>query len=265
MAESHSHPTGLAKWLNLNRVKAGQLARELGVSPHAIAHLRDGSTASVSKAILTAVACRTQLSYEAILNPAEIVENPVATGDFRIDRCLGSIGKYLHSPEMRDKCRRYFSADFLCNGTIYQRHNTAPIGFDRMCALNCKQVTHISTNVISTSWYTPRMETPISSRILHVYWRAVRSVPSINEPNEPSTEYNDTFTVFEFEQSIGEMSPLDIPKISSWWWDQPAQYNDMPQERYPTRFHQEIYAEATGESENGSDSPVCAWAGRQGR
>ena len=106
MADSHSHPPGLAKWLDINRVKAGQLARELGVSPHAIAHLRDGSTANVCKTILAAVARRTQLSYEAILSPAEIVENPIATGDSRIDRCLGSIARYLHTPEMRDKCRR---------------------------------------------------------------------------------------------------------------------------------------------------------------
>ena len=234
MAESHSHPTGLAKWLEINRVKAGQLARELGVSPHAIAHLRDGSTASVNKTILAAVACRTQLSYEAILSPAEIVENPIATGDFRIDRCLGLIARYLHTPEMRDKCRRYFSPDFLCNGKIYQKHNSAPVGFEQMCSLNTKQPDHVSTSVMSTSWYAPRHGTIITSRILHAYWRAVHAQPNaaLEELYDPSTEYNDTFTVFEFEKSIEEMSPLDTPKINSWWWDQPGQYSRVPKETY---------------------------------
>ncbi len=248
MAESHSHPTGLAKWLDINRVKAGQLARELGVSPHAIAHLRDGSTANVCKTILAAVARRTQLSYEAILSPAEIVENPIATGDSRIDRCLGSIARYLHTPEMQDKCRRYFSADFLCSGKIYQKSHLPPVGFDQMCSLNAKRqypTDHVSAIVVSTSWYAPRHGTTTTSRILHSYWRAVHTKPNaaLDELYDPSTEYSDTFIVLEFEQSIEEMSPLDTPKITSWWWDTPAQYSRVPKETYRTAFDQQVYTE----------------------
>ena len=213
MAETY--PTGLAQWLALNRITECQLAREVGITPTALGNLARGRTASVNKRILDAVAHRTQLSYDEILKPVIEIESPIATGDHRIDLCLGAIGKYLHTPEMREKCRRYISADFSCSGARYAKLGQSPVGWDQMCALNEMQLPKQYTTVLTAvSWYTPHGIAPYDSRILHTYYRTVETSPT-NDPR-----YGDNFVVYEFEQSINEMSLIDVPKITSWWWDQ---------------------------------------------
>ena len=212
MAETY--PTGLAQWLKLNRITECQLAREVGITPTALGNLARGRTASVNKRILDAVAHRTQLSYDEILKPPLEIESPIATGDHRIDLCLGAISKYLHTPEMREKCRRYISPDFLCSGARYDKLGQAAVGFDQMCALNDMQLPNQYTTVLTAvSWYTPHGIAPHDSRVLHTYYRTVETSPQ-NDPR-----FDDNFVVYEWEQSINEMSPIDLPKIKSWWWD----------------------------------------------
>ena len=213
MAETY--PTGLAQWLKLNRITECQLAREVGSTPTALCNLARGRTASVNKRILDAVAHRTQLSYDEILRPPIEVESPIATGDHRIDLCLGAMGKYLHTPEMRDKCRRYISADFSCSGARYAKLGQPPVGWDQMCALNdMQQPKQYTTVLTAASWYTPHGIAPHDSRILHTYWRTVETSLTADP------RYGDNFVVYEWEQSINEMSVIDLPKIKSWWWDQ---------------------------------------------
>jgi transcriptional regulator with XRE-family HTH domain len=208
-------PTGLAKWLKLNRVTECQLAREIGVTPTAIGNLARGRTTSINKKILDAVSRRTLLAYDAIIKPIEEIESPAATGDHRIDLCLAIIGKYLHTPEMCDKCRRYISPDFLCCGRTYDDDGNSPVGWDQMCALNAmphfRQITSI---LLTTSWYTPHGIAPQESRVLHSHWRGLTA------DLDHSPRYHSTFIVFEFEQAIREMSPICIPKIKSWWSDE---------------------------------------------
>ena len=126
MAETY--PTGLAQWLKLNRISECQLAREVCITPTALGNLARGRTASVNKRILDAGAHRTQLSFDQILRPPVEVESLIATGDHRIDLCLGAIGKYLHTPEMRDKCRRYISPEFTCSGARYGKLGQPSLG-----------------------------------------------------------------------------------------------------------------------------------------
>ncbi len=210
-----TYPTGLAQWLKLNRISECQLAREVGITPTALGNLARGRTASVNKRILDAVAHRTQLSFDQILRPPVEVESLIATGDHRIDLCLGSIGKYLHTPEMRDKCRRYISADFSCSGARYGKLGQPSVGWDQMCALNeMQQPKQYTTVLTAASWYTPHGIAQHDSRILHTYWRTVETSPT-DDPR-----YGDNFVAYEWEQSINEMSVIDIPKIKSWWWDQ---------------------------------------------
>ena len=212
---AETYPTGLAQWLKLNRISECQLAREVGITPTALGNLARGRTASVNKRILDAVAHRTQLSFDQILRAPVEVDSLIATGDHRIDLCLGSIGKYLHTPEMREKCRRYISAEFSCSGARYDKLGQPSVGFDQMCALNEMQIPKQYTTVLTAvSWYTPHGIAPHDSRILHTYYRTVETSPT-NDPR-----YGDNFVVYEFEQSINEMSLIDVPKITSWWWDQ---------------------------------------------
>ena len=212
---AETYPTGLAQWLKLNRISDCQLAREVGITPPALVILARGRTASVNKRILDAVAHRTQLSYDEILKPIVKIESPIATGDHRIDLCLGAISKYLHTPEMRDKCRRYISADFLCSGARYAKLGQPAVGWDQMCVLNEMQLPNQYTTVLTAvSWYTPHGIAPHDSRILHTYYRTVGISP-VHDP-----QFDDNFVVYEFEQAINEMSLIDVPKIKSWWWDQ---------------------------------------------
>ena len=226
-----AYPSGLAQWLADNTITRHQLATELGVSPHAIDHLANGSTGTVTKAILRAVATRTSLTYEQILDPVDHYVSPVATGDHRIDRCLAKLAKYLHSENMFQECKSYMHPDFACYGAMYYNDGAAPIDFDTMCNLNLHQETvenvQIVHTILSTTWYTPHGIDPHDSRILHSYWRALTLI------KEEMPLYNDTFTVYEFAKSINEMSPIETPKIVSWWWDQPSQFNRAPMESRP--------------------------------
>ena len=219
-------PTGLAQWLHYNRLSVNKLAKQIGASPHAIGNLAKGNTQSINKDILDAVARRTQLSYERIIKSVEETQSPTATGDLRIDLCLGLICKYLHSPEMRDKCRRYFSLHFSCSGRTYADQNLDPVGYDEMCVANTMEPGQITSSLISVSWFTPSKLKSFDSRILHTYWRALHA------QIDNDLRYDDTFVVVEFEQSVNEMSPIDIPKIKSWWWDQPSEFNRVPVRPY---------------------------------
>jgi transcriptional regulator with XRE-family HTH domain len=229
---TNAYPSGLAQWLADNAITRHQLATELGVSPHAIDHLANGSTGTVTKAILRAVATRTSLTYEQILDPVDAYVSPVATGDHRIDRCLAKLAKYLHSENMFEECKSYIHPEFSCYGTIYCNDGAAPIDFETMCNRNLHQETvenvQIVHTILSTTWYTPHGIDPHDSRILHSYWRALTLI------KEEMPLYNDTFTVYEFAKPINEMSPVETPKIVSWWWDQPSQYNRAPMEAYPS-------------------------------
>ena len=247
MAETpETYPSGLAQWLADNAITRHQLAIELGVSPHTIDHLANGSTGTVSKNILRAVAERTHLTYEQILDPVDNYVSPNATGDHRIDRCLAKLAKYLHTAEMYDECKSYMHPEFSCYGTIYCNDGAASIDFKTMCNRNLHQETvenvQIVTTVLSTTWYTPKGIDPHDSRVLHSYWRALTLV------KEETPLYNDTFVVYEFAKAINEMSPIETPKIRSWWWDQPSQYNRAPMESYPSDVRAAIegYKKNTG-------------------
>ena len=83
-----------------------------------------------------------------------------------------------------------------------------------MCALNEMQKPKQYTTVLTAaSWYTPHGIAPHDSRILHTYWRTIETSPT-DDPR-----FGDNFVAYEWEQSINEMSIIDIPKIKSWWWD----------------------------------------------
>ena len=147
---------------------------------------------------------------------------PIATGDGRIDKCLMSIAKYFHTDQMRDKCRKYFSHDFLCSGRAYSEYKKSAVSYDQMCAANILEDRRLLCSVLSVAWYTPGNMAEIDSRILHTYWRAF----VISPQNLHAPVYNDTFLILEFEQSINEMALMDTPIIQRWWWDQPRYYNE---------------------------------------
>jgi len=228
---TNAYPSGLAQWLADNAITRHQLATELGVSPHAIDHLANGSTGTVTKAILRAVATRTSLTYEQILDPVDHYVSPVATGDHRIDRCLAKLAKYLHTAEMYNECKIYIHPKFRCYAVTYRKNGDAPVDYETMCDLNLHQEivkeVQIVTTILSTTWYTPHGIDPHDSRILHSYWRALTLI------KDEMPLYNDTFVVYEFAKSVNEMSPIETPKIVSWWWDQPSQFNRAPMESRP--------------------------------
>ncbi len=228
---TNAYPSGLAQWLADNAITRNQLATELGVSPHTIGHLANGSTGTASKAILRAVAERTGLTYEQILDPVDNYISPVATGDHRVDRCIAKLGQHLYTPEMYEACRLYIHPKFRCSGSAYIINDMEPVDYETMCDINLRHTivgkVQISHTVLLTTWYTPLGIDSRDSKILHTYWRGLILVDG-----EPPS-YNDTFVVYEFEKSLNEMTPLDIPQIISWWWDQPSPYGRLPIESNP--------------------------------
>ena len=243
-----SYATGLAQWLDENGFTRHQLAIELMVSPHAIDNLVTGAAASVKKDILRAVAERTQLTYEQILNPVQNYVSPIATGDSRIDKCLAKLVQFMHTDAMYEECRLYVSPQFQCSGSLYEKLDIESVDFETMCKLNVNEDlysfimdslpvrnkeqgesdVHILDTILSVTWYTPGGIDCHESRILHTYWRSLAIVKGLR------ATYNDTFVVLEFEKSINEMTPLEQPQIINWWWDQSSQYNRAPMESYPS-------------------------------
>ena len=134
-----SYATGLAQWLDENDVTRHQLASELMVSPHAIDNLVTGAAASVKKDILRAVAERTQLTYEQILNPVQNYISPIATGDSRIDKCIAKLGQFMHTDAMYEECQIYISPQFQCSGSLYEKLDMESVDFETMCKINVNE------------------------------------------------------------------------------------------------------------------------------
>ena len=173
----------------------------------------------ISTPIHKEISIHTGLTYEQLIEPAEQQVSPTETGDSRIDIALGLIARYLHTPEMVRKCRKYFSLDFTCKQNKANEENTSSINYDEMCALNSMQSAQTNSLLLSTCWYDPDSKSH-DSRLLFTYWRAMVVVPS-------ATQYNDTFIVLEFEKPVNEMGLLDIPIIKSWWWDVSEELNKV--------------------------------------
>ena len=245
-ADPEQYPTGLAQWLAKNNNTRHQLANELNVSPHTIDKVASGAAGSIKMELLRALAERTQLTYEQILNPVQKYISPIDTGDSRIDRCLSKLCQLLHTDAMYEECKMYISPDFLCSGALYKKLKMNAVDFKTMCKLNVNKEflkndfprceknnesdTHVSDVILNVSWYTPGNIDPLDSRHLHTYWRSL----AIGQGSDIA--YNDTFVVLEFEKSVNEMAPLEQPQITKWWWDQPVQYNRAPVETYqPTQ------------------------------
>ena len=212
-------PTALKTWLSLNRLTCHQLAKRLNVSPHTVKKFANGDFKMISTPILKEISIHTGLTYEQLIEPAAQQVSPTETGDSRFDIALGLIARYLHTPEMVRKCRKYFSLDFTCKQNKRNQENTPSINYDEMCALNSMQSAQINSLLLSTCWYDPDCKSH-DSRLLFTYWRAIVVVPS-------ATQYNDTFIVLEFEKSVNEMGLLDIPIIKSWWWDVSEELNKV--------------------------------------
>ena len=227
--------TYLAQWLYDNGVTRNQLATELQVSPHAIDNLATGATTTLNKDILRLVSERTRLTYDQLIDGVKQSEStPCATGDHRIDKCLADIARTLHTPKMFKEVAKWISDDFLCFGGDYG--DAPPMTFSQMCDANLakeniENVTLLSS-LLSTTWYTPRGTDPRDSTMLHTYWRALFVAKDIDPM------YNDTFVLYEFEKSIAELEQFELPKITSWWWDQPSQYNRAPMESSPKQIYE---------------------------
>ncbi len=226
--------TYLAQWLHDNGVTRNQLATELQVSPHAIDNLASGATTTLNKDILRLVAERTRLPYDRLIDgETQPMATPCATGDHRIDKSLADIARTLHTPKMFKEVAKWISDDFLCYGSNYR--DEKPMTFSQMCDANLakENIDNITVvhSLLSTTWYTPRGTKAHNSTILHTYWRALYLAKNT------APMYNDTFAVYEFEKSIADLGQVELPKITSWWWDQPSQYNRAPMESYPKQIH----------------------------
>ena len=211
-------PTALKTWLSLNRMTCHQLAKRLDVSPHTVKKFSNGDFKMISTPILKEISIHTGLTYKQLIEPAAQQVSPTETGDGRIDIALGLIARYLNTPEMVRKCRKYFSLDFTCKQNK-ANEDTPSINYDEMCALNSMQSAQINSLLLSTCWYDPDCKSH-DSRQLFTYWWAMVVIPS-------ATQYNDTFVVVEFEKSVNEMGLLDMPTIKSWWWDVPEELNKV--------------------------------------
>jgi len=246
-AADPQYPTGLAQWMAKNNNTRNQLATELNVSPHTIDKIASGNAGSIKMELLRALAERTQLTYEQILNPVQKYVSPIDTGDSRIDRCLSKLCQLLHTDAMYDECKMYISPDFLCSGALYHALEMDAVDFETMCRLNVsshkfvqdgipkneknkKLDTHVSDIILSVSWYTPGNIDRLDSRHLHTYWRSLAIGPG------SAVAYNDTFVVLEFKKSVNNMTPVEQPLIKRWWWDQPIQYNRAPVEAPPDKW-----------------------------
>ena len=233
--------TGLAQWLTTHNVTRHELATKLNVSPHTIDKIASGAASSIKMELLRALSERTQLTYEQILNPVQKYVSPYDTGDSRFNRCLSKLCQLLHTDAMYDECKMYISPDFICSGALYKKLEMDAVDFKTMCKLNVsshtfvqggvpknqknkKLDTHVSDIILSVTWYTPGNIDPLDSRHLHTYWRSLAIGPGSD------VAYNDTFVVLEFKKSVNDMTPIEQPQITNWWWDQPSQYNRAPVE-----------------------------------